>query len=504
MEMIENRTFDEIKIGDSASLVQTLRKKDIELFAVMSGDVNPAHVDEVYARNDPFHKIIAHGMWGASLISTVLGTRLPGPGTIYLGQTLNFHHPVVVGDTLTVTVTVTEEDAERHHVTFDCQCLNQRGQVVINGSATVIAPTEKVKRPRVLLPEVRVYEHSSWYEHLLAKVSAFAPIRTAVVYPIDSNALLGAIEAAQAKLIIPILIGPPEKIQAVALAHEVDLSPYQILPAEQSYDAAEQAAALASAGDVDAVMKGSLHSDEFMRAIFAAHLNLSHDRRMSHVFVLDVPAYPRPLFITDAALNIAPDLMLKRDIVQNAIDLAHVLGIAMPRVAILSAIEILPGVHGHMRPVRILARQSPYYSNDSRWWSPDNYFEGGELANYTSPVSGTDDPELYETERWGNFSYAIPVSPGKYSVTLLFAVRHGDWDQPSTASDKPAVAHIFNVFCNGKALLQNFDLVKEARQGDAVIRKFASLEPNSQGKLLLSFVPVEGYATVTGIEVLPQ
>ncbi len=172
--------------------------------------------------------------------------------------------------------------------------------------------------------------------------------------------------------------------------------------------------------------------------------------------------------------------------------------------ATLSAIEILPGVHGRMRPVRILARQSPYYSNDSRWWSPDNYFEGGELANYTSPVSGTDDPELYETERWGNFSYTIPVSPGRYSVTLLFAVRHGDWDQPSTASGKPAVAHIFNVFCNGKALLQNFDLLKEARQGDAVVRKVAGLEPNSQGKLLLSFVPVEGYATVTGIEVLPQ
>lgn len=341
MDMIENRTFDEIKIGDRASLVRTLRKEDIELFAAMSGDVNPAHVDEAYARNDLFHKIIAHGMWGASLISTVLGTKLPGPGTIYLGQTLQFHHPVVVGDTLTVTVSVTEKDAAQHHVTFDCQCLNQRGQVVISGSATVIAPTEKVKRPRVPLPEVRVYEHSSWYEQVLAKVSAFAPIRTAVVYPIDSNALLGAIEAAQAKLIIPILIGPPEQMQAVALAHEVDLSPYQILPVEQSYEAAEQAAALAHAGDVDAVMKGSLHTDEFMRALLAAHLSLSHDRCMSHVFVLDVPAYPRPLLITDAALNIAPDLMLKRDIVQNAIDLAHLLGIATPRVAILSAVETI-------------------------------------------------------------------------------------------------------------------------------------------------------------------
>jgi hypothetical protein len=154
--------------------------------------------------------------------------------------------------------------------------------------------------------------------------------------------------------------------------------------------------------------------------------------------------------------------------------------------------------------VRILARQTPYYSNDSHWWSPDNYFEGGELATYTTPVTGTDDPELYETERWGNFSYAIPVAPGKYAATLHFAIRHGEWDDPVTSPNDHAIAHVFNVFCNGTALLQNFNLLKEARQGDVVIRRFSSLQPNAQGKLLLSFVPVEGYATVTGIEVVPQ
>jgi hypothetical protein len=174
--------------------------------------------------------------------------------------------------------------------------------------------------------------------------------------------------------------------------------------------------------------------------------------------------------------------------------------------AILSAIEILPGFRGHIRPVRLLARETPYYSNDSHWWSPDNYFEGGQLAAYTAPVAGTDDPELYETERWGNFSYAIPVTPGKYSVNLYFAVRHGDWDQSLSRSGdgRAAVAHVFDVFCNGSALVKNFDLTKEARQADVVIRKFTGLMPNAQGKLLLSFVPVEGYATVTGIEVLPQ
>jgi hypothetical protein len=172
--------------------------------------------------------------------------------------------------------------------------------------------------------------------------------------------------------------------------------------------------------------------------------------------------------------------------------------------AMVSAIEILPGLLRRIRPVRILARQTPYYSNDSHWWSPDNYFQGGELAAYPNPVSGTDDPELYETERWGNFTYAIPVSPGKYSLTLYFTARHGDWDRPASADGKPQVPHIFNVFCNGRALLQNFDLLYEARQGDVVVRRFMGLEPNAQGKLFLSFIPVKGYATVTGIEVLPQ
>ncbi len=174
------------------------------------------------------------------------------------------------------------------------------------------------------------------------------------------------------------------------------------------------------------------------------------------------------------------------------------------RQALLSAIEILPGAHGRMRPVRILARQSPYYSNDSEWWSPDSYFEGGQISNYTTPVSGTDDPELYQTERWGNFSYAIPVSPGKYSVWLHFAARHGDAVSPPLAPSGGAQVRIFNVFCNGEAILESFDLPREARQTDVVIRKFSGVEPNAQGKILLSFVPVEGYASMTGIEVLPQ
>jgi acyl dehydratase len=158
---IENRTFDEIELGESAILERTLTWEDIELFAVMSGDVNPAHVDEEYARSDIFHAIVAHGMWGASLISTLLGTRLPGPGAIYLEQTLHFRHPVIIGDTVTVSVTAADKDPQRHRVTLECRCVNQRGETVIDGTAVVLAPTEKVRRPRFALPEVTLREHDA-------------------------------------------------------------------------------------------------------------------------------------------------------------------------------------------------------------------------------------------------------------------------------------------------------------------------------------------------------
>jgi len=346
MDMIENRTFDEIQIGENASLVRTLTREDIELFAVMSGDMNPAHVDEEYARSDMFHTIIAHGMWGASLISAVLGTKLPGPGTIYLEQALHFHHPITIGDTITVIVTVTSKNADGHRVSFDCQCVNQHGEVVMSGCAEVIAPTTKVKRPCVILPAVHVHEHGVWYQHLIELTKGLAPIRTAVVHPVDENALLGAVEAAEADLIIPILVGPERKIQAVAAAQHVDISPYRLIETEHSHAAASQAVALARAGQVEALMKGSLHTDELMQAVLAPGIGLSTARRMSHVFVEDVPTYPRPLFLTDTAINIYPDLDAKRDIVQNAIDLAHVLGIEIPKVAILSAIETVnPKIH---------------------------------------------------------------------------------------------------------------------------------------------------------------
>jgi phosphate acetyltransferase len=339
MERIENRTFDEIKLGDSASLVRTLTYKDIEVFAIMSGDINPAHVDETFAKSDLFHRIVAHGMWGASLISTVLGTQLPGPGSIYVDQSLHFHRPVGLGDTITVTVRVIKKVEEKHRVILDCYVSNQLGEKVISGTAEVIAPTEKVSRPRVLLPEIELRQKRRRYERLIEMTRGVNPIRTAVVHPVDTPSLLGAIEAARAKLILPVLVGPDVKIRAAAAQAGLELSPYEIVATEHSDAAAAQAVAMARSGKVEALMKGSLHTDELMHAVVDRDLGLRTGRRISHVFAIDAPGYPRPLFVTDAAININPTLAEKRDIIQNAIELAHSLGIPQPRVAILAAVE---------------------------------------------------------------------------------------------------------------------------------------------------------------------
>jgi phosphate acetyltransferase len=176
------------------------------------------------------------------------------------------------------------------------------------------------------------------HENLIRRAQGLQALRTAVVHPVDAVSLLGAIEAAKEKLIVPVLVGPEGKIRAAAQQANVDLSGYELVATEHSHEAAEKAVALARDLKVEALMKGSLHTDEFMGAI--VHEDKLHTaRRMSHVFVIDCPDYPRLLFVTDAAINIYPTLEDKVDIVQNAVELAHALGIERPKVAILSAVE---------------------------------------------------------------------------------------------------------------------------------------------------------------------
>jgi phosphate acetyltransferase len=272
------------------------------------------------------------------LISALLGTQFPGPGTIYQDQALHFVKPVRVGDTLTVTVTVTSKNAADNSLELDCQVINQRGEHVLSGIAKVLAPVTKVRLPRVVAPQIQLFDPQARFNSLLALGDKLEAVRCAVVHPCDEGSLSGAMDAARYGLIIPVLIGPEVRIRHVAEDAGIDLTGVEIIDQPHSHAAAEKAAELAASWDVEILMKGSLHTDELIHAVLSKPA-LRTGRRMSHVFRFDVPLYHKPLLITDAALNIRPTLQEKVDIIQNAIDFARIMGVAVPKVAILSAVE---------------------------------------------------------------------------------------------------------------------------------------------------------------------
>jgi len=177
------------------------------------------------------------------------------------------------------------------------------------------------------------------YELLISLAKRVVPAKTVVVHPCDETSLLGATEAAEAGIILPILVGPPRKIVGAAQQHGIDIKPFEIVEAPHSDGAAAVSVELIGEGKGELLMKGSLHTDELMRAVTSSATGLRTARRISHVFIMDVPTYKETLFITDAAINIFPDLDAKRDIVQNVIDLFTDIGLGTPRVALLSAVE---------------------------------------------------------------------------------------------------------------------------------------------------------------------
>ncbi len=337
--MITNKTYDEISVGDSASMVRTLTKKDIDIFGVLSGDLNPTHFSDTYAEMLlERQKVVGHSMWGGALISSLLGNDLPGPGTVYESQSLTFHDAVELGDTLTITVTVQEKIAEGPSVIFDCRVVNQRGEKIITGTARVRPPAKKpvdAGSPWTAME----YHRKEIFTHFIEKVVKLPPISVAVCHPCSEDALLGAISAAREQIIDPILVGPSERIRALAETLSVDIDAFQIVDTRHSHESATRAVALCRGGEAEALMKGSLHTDEFMREVAKKDTGLRTDQRISHVFIMEVPTYPRPLFITDAAINIYPTLEDKVSILKNAIGLARALGIKTPKVAILSAVE---------------------------------------------------------------------------------------------------------------------------------------------------------------------
>jgi phosphate acetyltransferase len=338
-EFLENRLFDEIEAGQTAELQRTLTRDDIALFSKVSGDLNPTHVDEEFARASGAKGLVGHSLWATGLISSLLANVLPGPGTVYRSQSATFHRPVELGDVLTARVRVADKQADQV-VVFECEVLNQRREPVMTGHAEVIAPVERLRVAVADMAEVSVRHHDS-FSALFDKVRPLEPVPTAVVHPVDQVSLGGAMEAAESTFIRPILVGPEARIRAVAEEHGIALAGAEILDVAHSHAAAARAVALIREGAAEILMKGSLHTDEVLGAVLNKATGIRTERRISHIFVMDVPTYPKLLLISDAAVNIAPDLDAKRDICQNAIDLARTVDVERPKVAVLSAVETI-------------------------------------------------------------------------------------------------------------------------------------------------------------------
>jgi acyl dehydratase len=253
LALLRNHSFDELDVGDSASLERTLSTQDLRLFAALSGAAvadgagAAAGAGTVAGAVDDDTALIAHGMWGGMLLASVLGTRLPGPGTTLVGQTLRFLAPLAAGDRLTVRVEVLAKQAEQRQVTLAVACTNQHGAAVIEGQATVHAPARHIERQRTSLPEIRLEAGGrDGLQRLLAQVAGLPPIRVAVVHPCDEPSLSAALDARREGLIDPVLVAPRARLEAVAAEHGLDLGGLRIEDVPHSHAAATRGAELAA------------------------------------------------------------------------------------------------------------------------------------------------------------------------------------------------------------------------------------------------------------------
>ncbi|MFO1108648.1 MAG: bifunctional enoyl-CoA hydratase/phosphate acetyltransferase [Bradyrhizobium sp.] len=332
-----NRTFDEIQPGEIAEMRRLVTMDDLYVFAAASGNHNPVHLIDSDLDGNGNKERIAPGMFGGALISAVLGTQLPGPGTLYRRQTLDFHAHAHAGDEVIVAVKVLDkQDDGQVRLATTIKRVSDDA-LLLSGEAIVAAPHEKFDRDDIDIPGLIVQRHRH-FEALLERTRPLPVLPTAVVCPNDTNSLGGAVLAAKESIIAPILIGSAKAIAAAAAEISADLTGFAIIDVAGDVDAAAMACQLVHDGRAAAVMKGHLHTDDLLKPMLDREHGLRVGRRFTHIFMIDVPGQPEPVFVTDAAINIAPDLATKVDICQNAIDLALSLGME-PRVGVLSAVE---------------------------------------------------------------------------------------------------------------------------------------------------------------------
>ena len=338
MKIAENRTYDEIAVGDAAEIVRIATVDDFYVFASASGNHNPMHLARHDGDGDGVEEAVAPALWVASLISAVIGNILPGAGTLYRCQSLHFHARAHPGDELATRVTVTEKRPPDCIVMATEVRRRSDDKIILDGEAQVQAPSRKLVFNDLEVPGLVVQRHRH-FDALIELAEPLAPLPTAVVCPEEPKSLGGALLGARHTIITPILVGDPDKIAAAAHEIGASLDGIEIVEATDHDRAANIAVDLVQSGRASALMKGHLHTDVLLHAALRKENGLRAGRRFTHVFVMDVPGVPHPLLVTDAAINITPDLRTKMDIVQNAIDLAISIGIEVPKVGVLSAVE---------------------------------------------------------------------------------------------------------------------------------------------------------------------
>ncbi len=320
MPSVQNKMFEEIRLGDTASLQRTLQARDLRAWAAAYGDVGL--LAETGDRTGAVGIVTA-------ILTALVGWPCPAPARQIRSTAVQVRATLPIDAVLTAEVVVREKRAEERLVILAGQCTDPAGRQVATAVLEVVAPTTRLRR--------EVAEHR--LEGLLERCRGLAPMLTGVVHPCSPEALAGAVEAAEAGLIVPVLYGPEAELRQVAAAATLNLSGCRIVATAGPEDSALQAAMAAGAGEVAALMKGSLHTDVLLHAIMQKEAKLRTGRLLSHCIMVSVPTYARRVVITDVALNIAPDTDQKRAICQNAIGFSRALGIDLPKVAVLAAVE---------------------------------------------------------------------------------------------------------------------------------------------------------------------
>jgi phosphate acetyltransferase/phosphate butyryltransferase len=322
MRTIVNKTFEELAPGDTVSAERRLQTSDVRAWSAAFGEVGTLA--------GPGESQVAAGIVTA-ILTALVGAALPGPGSSIRATSVQIKGKLPIDVAMTARLVVREKRPDQGIVVLDGQCTDPAGQVVATAILEVLAPTT---RQQIELAEHRL-------EGLIERCRTLKPMLTGVVHPCGADALAGAVEAAEAGLILPVLYGPEAEIRRIADHAGLDLGKCRIVTTDGPEDSALKAALAAGAGEVAALMKGSLHTDVLLHAVMQKEAKLRTGRLISHCVMMSVPTYARRFIISDVALNIAPDTDQKRDICQNAIGFARALGIDLPKVAVLAAVEMV-------------------------------------------------------------------------------------------------------------------------------------------------------------------